>query len=472
VIGRSAALPFDEQAERSALGSVLVDPDVIGDLSILEPDDFYRSKHRTIFTAIRRLGNRESPVDIVLVVDELDRMDKLEGVTEAFVSSLANDVPSPYRAKYYALIVKEHSVRREILLTSSAAAEPGSDVERILENLVSISPIEGEVNRIESDAWQPLSVTELGSTEPPSWLWDGYVAKGYITLFTGLWKSGKTTLLSYLAREMEEGGFLGTEVFPGKLLLVTEEPESKWGERQERLELGDNLRIISRPFKGRSDRRTWIEFVNHLARLVEDEGYDLVIIDALPNFWPVLEEERAGPVLDAVVPFQAVAQAGAAVVLCNHPAKSDGGVGNASRGSGALPAFVDFILEFRLYDPEHADDPKRRLSCVSRFDESRRELVLELTAEGYRGVGTRAEAKREDRLPLLIGLLPKEPPGLKADEIREEWNSKDLPKPGLPTLNRDLAAAVEEGTLTKLGQGVRGDPYRYYSNHLRVYTGE
>ena len=159
-------------------------------------------------------------------------------------------------------------------------------------------------------------------------------------------------------------------------------------------------------------------------------------------------------------------------LICNHPAKSDGGVGNASRGSGALPAFVDFILEFRLYDPEHADDPKRRLSCVSRFDESRRELVLELTAEGYRGVGTRAEAKREDRLPLLIGLLPNEPPGLKANKIRTKWNSKDLAGPGLPTLKRDLAAAVEAGTVTKLGKGVRGDPNRYYSNHLGVYTEE
>src|SRR5262245_49475628 len=33
-------------------------------------------------------------------------------------------------------------------------------------------------------------------TDTMSWLWDGYLAPGLVTLLTAQWKSGKTTLLS------------------------------------------------------------------------------------------------------------------------------------------------------------------------------------------------------------------------------------------------------------------------------------
>ena len=43
---------------------------------------------------------------------------------------------------------------------------------------------------------------------PPERLWvvEGLFARKRITLFSALWKSGKTTLLAYLLRALEKGG--------------------------------------------------------------------------------------------------------------------------------------------------------------------------------------------------------------------------------------------------------------------------
>src|SRR5690348_2782092 len=55
------------------------------------------------------------------------------------------------------------------------------------------------------------SVTDL------DWLWQGYIASGNITLFTSLWKAGKTTLISVLLARLHDGQPLaGLRVRPSK----------------------------------------------------------------------------------------------------------------------------------------------------------------------------------------------------------------------------------------------------------------
>src|SRR3954470_14960038 len=88
--------------------------------------------------------------------------------------------------------------------------------------------------------------------EQTAWLWHGLIATGKVTLFTSLWKSGKTTLLShFLARRRAGGEFLGLPVAPGGSLVVSEEPRDLWPERRRRLGLGAELGVLTRPFSGR-----------------------------------------------------------------------------------------------------------------------------------------------------------------------------------------------------------------------------
>jgi hypothetical protein len=53
-----------------------------------------------------------------------------------------------------------------------------------------------------------LSAAELESAAGPelSWLWEGDLAPGHVTLLTSQWQSGKTTLVSVLLSKLKEGG--------------------------------------------------------------------------------------------------------------------------------------------------------------------------------------------------------------------------------------------------------------------------
>src|SRR5260370_20969353 len=49
------------------------------------------------------------------------------------------------------------------------------------------------------------------------WLWHGYLAPGCMTMLTGQWKLGKTTMLAVLLGRMATGGQLaGQAVLPGR----------------------------------------------------------------------------------------------------------------------------------------------------------------------------------------------------------------------------------------------------------------
>ena len=74
---------------------------------------------------------------------------------------------------------------------------------------------------------RPSKVVHL--ERPVPWVWDGYLARGSITLLTGWWKIGKSTLLSALLGRLGSGGDLaGRAVVPGKALVVSEEGLGPW----------------------------------------------------------------------------------------------------------------------------------------------------------------------------------------------------------------------------------------------------
>jgi len=70
----------------------------------------------------------------------------------------------------------------------------------------------------------PKHVSELVRADPTTaWLWKGFLLRGEVTLFSALWKAGKTTLLAYLLKAFETGGsFCGYDVQPASILYVTD----------------------------------------------------------------------------------------------------------------------------------------------------------------------------------------------------------------------------------------------------------
>ena len=95
--------PHDESAEQSVLGAMLLSKDAIADvLEVLQPGDFYKPRHQSIFDVILDLYGRGEPADAVTVAAELDRRGTLRRVGGApYIHTLLSVVPTAANASYY-----------------------------------------------------------------------------------------------------------------------------------------------------------------------------------------------------------------------------------------------------------------------------------------------------------------------------------------------------------------------------------
>jgi len=123
--------PHSEDAERSLLGAVLLDGDVLtGVLPLVTPENFYSTAHQKIYDACARLYQEGRRVDAVMIKDELERRGDLERVGgEDYLAHLAAQVPSAAGAEDYARIVSEKAVTRNLIhacTSIQAAAYEGS----------------------------------------------------------------------------------------------------------------------------------------------------------------------------------------------------------------------------------------------------------------------------------------------------------------------------------------------------------
>ena len=114
------ALPHSDEAERSVLGSVLVDNNQINKAQeILTSEAFYSSRHRKIFQAIERLSQTGTPMDLVTLREELDRAGDLEACGgPAYISDLLDGFSRSMNIEHYAKIVKEKATLRELIHVS------------------------------------------------------------------------------------------------------------------------------------------------------------------------------------------------------------------------------------------------------------------------------------------------------------------------------------------------------------------
>jgi len=119
--------PQNIEAEQSVIGGMLQNKDAtILVLSLLEGDEFYRDSHTYIFKAIKNLIDKNEPVDIVTVADELHNKEQLEKVGGmSYLSSLAISIPTVANIEYYTEIVKRKFERRWLISVGSEIAKLG-----------------------------------------------------------------------------------------------------------------------------------------------------------------------------------------------------------------------------------------------------------------------------------------------------------------------------------------------------------
>ncbi len=121
--------PQNVDAEKSLIGAVLIDEDVLADVTeILDARDFYDKRHATIYEAMVRLFEHRKPVDLLTLTDALKKKKQLEEVGgTAYLTELTNYVPTAAHAATYAEMVAQAAVRRRLIKASGDIAELGYD---------------------------------------------------------------------------------------------------------------------------------------------------------------------------------------------------------------------------------------------------------------------------------------------------------------------------------------------------------
>lgn len=113
--------PQNLEAEQSTLGSMMIDNAALEKgIDILKPEDFYREAHQTIFEVLMSLAERNEPVDIITVQEELRNINKLENIGGTdYLMALADSVPTAANIEYYAQIVEEKALLRRLIDASA-----------------------------------------------------------------------------------------------------------------------------------------------------------------------------------------------------------------------------------------------------------------------------------------------------------------------------------------------------------------
>ena len=114
--------PQNLEAEQAVLGCMLLEPDTVGlVLEELKKDDFYSVEHQLIYEAMMKLFDAGGAIDALTVREQLKNDNVLDRVGGAeTLANLTETVPSAANAVHYARIVRDRSVLRVLITTSTA----------------------------------------------------------------------------------------------------------------------------------------------------------------------------------------------------------------------------------------------------------------------------------------------------------------------------------------------------------------
>ena len=336
--------------------------------------------------------------------------------------------------------------------------EPGgSDQDSFQPNMY--TPVEKK--RIAFKSVQDL-VDEGGETVP--WVAEPYVVKGAITDVAGPAKhAGKTTWVTHMERCVLLGKpFMGKPTEKAAVVYLTEQgnnilehlKKAGFHERNENLHL-----LRWRDTAGRK----WPEIVQAVREKVEEVREEaglpvVLVVDTLNRFAGLTgeKENNAGDVMAAMNPLLTLAQETDTAIVTIRHANKEGG----PRGSTAFDHDVDILLT--MGRPLGGYGPNvREIKGVGRYDGIPEKLLVELTEDGYRVLGTGGDAAFKQAVAAVRRHAPdNEGSAVKEDDLLAAMKEED--GVSRSTGGRAMEFLRDEGDLRRIGEGKKGDPYRCY----------
>lgn len=131
--------PYNEEAEQYVLGACFGSGDAFARaLEILALEDFYKTSHRKIFSAMQFLFEANDPIDILTIADRLRKNNELDDAGGMdYLDFLEGLVPTSAAISHHSKIIREKKVLRDLIETATeivaSSYEDSDDADEILD---------------------------------------------------------------------------------------------------------------------------------------------------------------------------------------------------------------------------------------------------------------------------------------------------------------------------------------------------
>jgi len=405
--------PQNIDAEKALLGSIMLRPEIIGDISdTVSSNHFYIDKHRVIYETMMDLYSKKEPIDLLSVSTKLKERKQLEEIGgSSFLTELVNQVPSASNAKHYANIVQKKHIMRSLIAAADEITQLGYEDDAELEVAldkaektifeITSSPTSHkfvELKNILDEAWERIDL--LHNTKGvlrgvPS----GF--KKLDNLLSGFQKSdlvilaarpsmGKTALALDIARQAAVHhnvpvGIFSLEMSAQQLvdrMLASESKVDSWKLRTGNLKADEEFASIQESLAKLSKAPIYIDDMpgNNILRmrsvarrLKSEKGLGLIIVDYLQLMLPVNSRSSDSMVQQVTeisrslknlareldVPVLALSQ-------LNRAVEARGGKPRLSdlRDSGSIEQDADVVMFIHREDKYKEDSDKPNIAEV------------------------------------------------------------------------------------------------------------
>lgn len=176
-------------------------------------------------------------------------------------------------------------------------------------------------------------------------------------------------------------------------------------------------------------------------------------------------EAQAGAALEAIAPLQQAVDDGLGVLIIRHDRKGGGAVGDSARGSSAFGGAVDVVLQLQRAEG-NSRPTLRTLNALSRFSATPDQLIIELTEDGYRALGDKTAVAMEEACQAINAVAPTAEAGaLTEKDLLEMTGIKRTVR------QEALRQLIADNVIVRLGEGKRGDAYRYWRPGEKLSAG-
>ncbi len=113
--------PYSMEAEQSVLGGLMLNNKKWEEIfEIINYSDFFYKSHQLIFIEMQKLFESYKPIDLITLSESLEKKKKLKYIGGFnYLAEISQNIPNITNIKYYAEIIKEKSITREIINTAN-----------------------------------------------------------------------------------------------------------------------------------------------------------------------------------------------------------------------------------------------------------------------------------------------------------------------------------------------------------------